>query len=74
MNFLIQIIFNFSVYHLFKAVGWHRVVKEGSISNSVLKKILCLVSSCHVGPIHCFLVHIPLRSVKYLSWLGHGIY
>ena len=62
MNALIQDLSGSGIYHFFKTIGCRGVVEDDSVGISVL-------STHQVDPTNCVLIHSPLRSVKYLSWL-----
>ena len=73
MNLVLQDFFSFGVYHFFKTVGWHRVVEDDSVGFRLPKNQSSNLRTFQVDPIHCILVHFPLRSERYHPWPFHVV-
>ena len=56
---------------LSKTGGWYRVVKDNSVGMRLPQCQSSVLSIFQIDPIHCILVHFPLRSGRYLSWFCH---
>ena len=69
-NPLIQNFAGFDICHFFKRVGWRRVVEDDDIGIRLPKCPSSVLSTFPIDPKKCILVHIPVSSRKYLSFMG----